>query len=126
VPLPGSLARFNRRVTNPLLAPFAARLPGFAIVEHRGRVSGRVYRNPVNAFEDRDGFVLALTYGRDVDWVRNVLAAGGCRLLRRGRTIPVTRPRLVPMSSVREAIPAPVRALLRQLDVADAMRLDRA
>jgi hypothetical protein len=58
--------------------------------------------------------------------VRNVLAAGGCRLIRRGRTIPVTRPRLVPISSVLGAIPAVVRAMLATLDVAEAMRLDRA
>ena len=37
--LPKGLARFNRVVTNRVVGPFAARLPGFAIVTHVGRRS---------------------------------------------------------------------------------------
>lgn len=43
-----------------------------AEVEHVGRRSGRTYRNPVNAFRDGDHVTFALTYGRRVDWLRNV------------------------------------------------------
>ena len=68
--------------------------PGFGVVIHRGRRSGREYQTPVNVFAAEDGYVLALTYGPDTDWVKNVLAAGGCELRTRGRAIRLVSPRL--------------------------------
>jgi deazaflavin-dependent oxidoreductase (nitroreductase family) len=93
--LPSWLARFNRVVTNRLTAPFARRLPGFAVVGHVGRRTGRPYRTPVNMFRSGDRYLIALTYGADRDWVKNVLAAGGCTVETRGTTIPLTDPRVV-------------------------------
>src|SRR5258708_9874623 len=43
-----------------MLGRFAARLPGFGIVTHVGRKSGRIYRTPVNVFREPDGFLIAL------------------------------------------------------------------
>lgn len=94
MPLPAWLARLNRRLANPTLCPVAGRLPYFGVVLHHGRRSGRLYRTPVNVFPDEGGFWVALTYGRDVDWVKNVLAAGGCRILHLARRIDFVRPRL--------------------------------
>jgi hypothetical protein len=74
------VAAFNLAVTNGITSRFAARLPGFGIVTHVGRKSGKDYRTPVNAFRAPEGFLIALTYGRESEWVRNVLAAGGCEL----------------------------------------------
>ena len=54
----------------------AGRLSPFAVVSHRGRVTGHDYATPVWAFGTGDGVVLALLYGAASDWVRNVLAAG--------------------------------------------------
>jgi deazaflavin-dependent oxidoreductase (nitroreductase family) len=118
------LARFNRRVTNHITGPFATQLPGFAVVRHTGRRSGRTYRTPVNAFRSADGYVIALTYGAEAQWVRNVLAAGGCELETRGRRIALTAPELF-HDEARRAVPPPVRAALRLLGVADFMRLRR-
>src|SRR4051812_50111715 len=84
MPLPKRLARFNLHVTNRVLGPFARRLPGFAVVAHVGRRSGRVRQTPVNLFRDGDRYVIALTYGADSQWVRNVLAAGAGGGGRRG------------------------------------------
>ena len=69
-------------------------VPGFGVVVHRGRHSGRRYQTPVSVFPAKDGYVFALTYGPGADWVKNVLAAGGCELRTRGRTIKLTSPRL--------------------------------
>ena len=69
-------------------------LPGFAIVIHRGRKSGKEYRTPVNAFRTKEGYRIALTYGAGSDWVRNVLAAGGCELVVRGKRMRMGEPRL--------------------------------
>lgn len=123
MPLPGWLARLNRRVTNPVLRPLAARLPYLGVVLHRGRTSGRPYRTPVGAFPHGDGFLIALTYGREVDWARNVLAAGGCRLVHRGRTVDLTDPRIVPLGEEAGAIPARIRGVLRLLGVTEVVRL---
>src|ERR1019366_7340469 len=78
------VAAFNLAVTNRITSRFAARLPGFGILTHVGRKSGRVYRTPVNVFRAPDGFLIALTYGRKSEGVRNVIAAGGCKLETRG------------------------------------------
>jgi deazaflavin-dependent oxidoreductase (nitroreductase family) len=86
------LARFNRRVTNRITGPVAKWLPGFGVITHTGRRSKRRYRTPVNVFAAPGGYVVALTYGADSDWVKNVLASGGCELDRRGRTEHLTAP----------------------------------
>jgi deazaflavin-dependent oxidoreductase (nitroreductase family) len=126
MPLPKRLARFNRRVTNPVVRTFAGWVPGLAIVIHTGRTSGREYRTPVNVFASRDGgYVLALTYGRDVQWARNVLASGGCAIQTLGRRVQLVAPRVVHDPSQR-LVPNPARAVLQLLGVEDFMLLDRA
>jgi deazaflavin-dependent oxidoreductase (nitroreductase family) len=122
MPLPDGLARFNRRVTNPFMRTFAGRMPGMAIVEHLGRSSGRQYRTPVNAFRTDDGCAIALTYGPDRDWVKNVQAAGGCTLRQRGRRVELGHPQIVAGTGL---LPTPVRAVLRVLNADSVLRLRR-
>lgn len=74
------LAAFHRVFTNRLLRPLVARMPGFGIVINVGRRTGTVYRTPVNVFRRSDRFLIALTYGKDSGWVKNVLAAGKCQI----------------------------------------------
>src|SRR5207245_6833958 len=106
------LAAFNLAVTNRISSRFAPRLPGFGIVTHVGRKSGRVYRTPVNVFRAPNGFLIALTYGRESEWVRNVLAAGGCELTTR-----CVRHQLYAQTIVRDPtcwrVPFPVWVILR-------------
>jgi deazaflavin-dependent oxidoreductase (nitroreductase family) len=118
MPLPNGLARFNLRVTNRLLGPLAEHLPGFGIVIHVGRRSGTVRRNPVNIFRRGDRYVIALTYGADSQWVRNVLAAGEFDVEIRGRRVHLVEPELV-HDATRRLVPAPVRLPLRAIDVGD-------
>ncbi|MGN9893426.1 nitroreductase/quinone reductase family protein [Micromonospora sp. L31] len=120
--LPRRLARFNRVVTNRVTGPLAGRLPGFGVIIHRGRRSGRVYRTPINIFRTSDGYVAALTYGV-TDWARNVLAAGSCDLEIRGRRAPLTRPRLV-HDPTRRDMPPVVRQLVGMIGVTDFLYLD--
>ena len=94
LPIPRGIARFNRRFTNRLTLKVAGYLPGFAIVSHVGRKSGRPYRTPVNAFRTDDGYIIALTYGAESDWVKNVLAAGSCELQTRGRRVRLFNPHI--------------------------------
>ncbi|MDQ7904951.1 nitroreductase family deazaflavin-dependent oxidoreductase [Phytohabitans sp. ZYX-F-186] len=119
--LPRRLARANRVVGNRVLGPVARHLPGFGIVVHRGRRSGRAYRTPVNIFKTTDGYVVALTYGLG-DWTRNVLAAGGCTVEIRRRPVHLTDPRLVD-DPTRSAVPLPIRPILAALGVTEFLHL---
>jgi deazaflavin-dependent oxidoreductase (nitroreductase family) len=111
-------ARFNCAVTNRVTLPLAGWLPQFGIVVHRGRRSGHEYRTPVNVFRNGDEFRIALTYGRGSDWVRNVMAASGARLLTRGRNYRVEDPRIIRDENP-EYVPSPMQPMLRMLRVTD-------
>ncbi|MEV0946760.1 nitroreductase family deazaflavin-dependent oxidoreductase [Rhodococcus sp. NPDC049939] len=93
--LPRSLARFNRVATNRVARRAAKYLPSFAVVEHRGRRSGTLYRTPVNVFDVDGRYRFALTYGANSDWVRNVMAEGGCTIETRHKTVVLTDPKIV-------------------------------
>ena|SRR5262245_38778169 len=118
---------FATHVVNPITRRFAGWLPGFGILEYRGRKSGRILRTPVNAFHQGSSYVFALTYGADVDWVKNVMAAGGCTLRTRGREVALVDPQLF-VDPSRRLMPPLVRLVLR-LDRATEflrMRIDRS
>jgi deazaflavin-dependent oxidoreductase (nitroreductase family) len=122
MPLSPRVARFNKRVTNRLTGLFATRAPGFAIIDHVGRKSGRTYATPINAFRTPTGYRVALTYGPGADWTRNVLAAGTCTLHTRGRRVACRDARLGTDPANRWAPPL-VRAILARVGVADYLDL---
>jgi deazaflavin-dependent oxidoreductase (nitroreductase family) len=122
VPIPLAVARFNRRVTNRVATPLLRRLPGFGVVHHVGRRSGRRFETPVNVFVVDGDYVVALTYGRETDWLRNVLAAGGCELEVRGRRVRCAAPEVFHDPSA-SRIRLPERPVLRWLGVTDFLRL---
>ena len=118
MPIPRAVGRWNKAGLNRITRHIAPWMPGFGVVIHSGRRSGRCYRTPVNVFPAADGYVFALTYGPDTDWVKNVLAAGGCELQTRGRTIRLTSPRIY-RDEDRRGIRPVEREVLRALNVAD-------
>ena len=122
MPIPKAIARLNRSVTNPILTPLARRLPGFALVTHVGRRSGRTYVTPVNLFRDGDGWVIALTYGADSQWVRNALAAGEIEVETRRRRVRLVVAEVVRDPS-RRRIPPPARWMLGLIDVDEFLLL---
>jgi deazaflavin-dependent oxidoreductase (nitroreductase family) len=95
-----------------------------AIVVHVGRKSHRRYRTPVVVFRRGDHFLIALTYGPDSEWVKNVLAEGGCELEMRGRTLRLHQPRVV-HDPQRQRMPLVVRVALGLLNVSDFLELRR-
>src|SRR5437660_10112182 len=115
------LAAINLAVTNRISSRFAPRFPGFGIVTHVGRKSGRVYRTPVNVFRAPEGFLIALTYGRESEWVKNVIAAGGCKLETRGVQYQLSAPTIV-HDPTRRRFPIPVRIVLRLIGAGDRLR----
>jgi len=125
VPIPRVVRQWNKAGLNKVTRRIAPWMPGLGVVVHRGRRSGRVYQTPVNVFAVQDGYVLALTYGPDTDWVKNILAAGECELRTRGRLIQVTAPRLY-HDETRRGIRPVERQVLRFIRVADFLSLKTA
>jgi deazaflavin-dependent oxidoreductase (nitroreductase family) len=109
--------RFRRvvhRYVNPVTQPVAKRLPGFAVLTHRGRKTGRSYGTPINVFRRGDDYFFFLTYGSDVQWVKNVLAAGSCTIETRGRVVELVEPELITDPELRPA-PPHVRFIERRI-----------
>ena len=116
MPLPHALGRFNKHATNRVIEPLAGYAPGLAVVVHHGRRSGKEYSTPVMSFGSPDRFRFALTYGKDTDWGRNVLAEGGCTVQNRGRSVNVDDPWIGRDPTANWAPPV-VRHILRALGV---------
>ena len=106
------LANINIVFTSRITSLFAGWLPGFGILTHVGRKSGKVYRTPVNVFRTPTGVVIALTYSSESEWVKNVLAAGVCELKTRGRKYQLSAPNVV-RDPTRQRFPIPVHLILR-------------
>ncbi len=124
MPAPRWVARANKIGLNRFTKYIAPWAPGWAIVVHRGRKSGRTFRTPLWAFRRRNGFVIALTYGPETDWVRNVLAAGGCELQTRRRRDQLGAP-VVFRDEDATDMPAFIRFMLRRVIKApEFLRLD--
>jgi deazaflavin-dependent oxidoreductase (nitroreductase family) len=109
----------NKHITNPLLHRFAQLSRGpFAVIRHVGRRSGKSYETTIMVWPLRDGFVIALTYGSEVDWYRNILAAEHCTLLWHGRVYTVEKPEPLDAEAALAAFPAAFRLILRRRGVA--------
>ncbi len=92
-----------------------ARRGPFALVRHVGRRSGREYETPLILARVPEGFVAELTYGPDVDWYKNITAAGRCTVLHHGREYEVVGISAIPAEKGMAAFPAPAQVILRAL-----------
>src|SRR5215472_8522635 len=116
------LANINIAFTNRITSMFSGWLPGFGILTHVGRKSGKVYRTPVNVFRAPNGFIIALTYSSQSEWVKNVLAAGSCELKTRRTKYQLSAPKVVRDPSRRQ-FPIPVRIVLMIVGADEYMEL---
>ena len=103
-----TLNRLTTRVARSRVGPFA-------LVRHVGRRSGRTYETPLILARVPAGFVAELTYGPDVDWYKNITAAGRCTVLHHRREYEINGIADVPAEQGLAAFPAPARAILRTL-----------
>ena len=117
-----SLRPFTSRIFNRLSIHVAGWLPAFAILTHVGRRSGRRYRTPINVFHRGDHYVFALTYGSDVEWLKNILVAGECEMRTRGQDIHLVEPELIVDPGLR-LMPVPVRIMGRLMRVTELLRM---
>jgi deazaflavin-dependent oxidoreductase (nitroreductase family) len=85
----------------------------FSLVRHVGRKPGRTYETPVILVKVPEGFIAELTYGAEVDWFRNVVAAGGCVVIHRGKEYCVNQVEPCSAPRGRRAYAAPFRLVLK-------------
>ncbi len=90
--IPSKVRYFNKRFLNKLTSKIARSSWGpFCMIYHIGRRSGKPYETPIIAFPTTEGFVIALTYGPEVDWYRNIRAAGRCRIQWHGKVYEINK-----------------------------------
>jgi deazaflavin-dependent oxidoreductase (nitroreductase family) len=87
----------------------------FSIIRHVGRRSGRTHETPVILARVPEGFVAELTYGENVNWYRNVVAAGGCDVTRGHEVHHVVSVEPYGTAEGRAAFPAVTRRVLAAL-----------
>ena len=91
----------------------------FALIRHVGRRSGKPYETVIWAWRLGEGFVIALTYGPEVDWYRNMRAAGGGTLVWHKRVYRVGKPEPIDAKTALPAFPAAFRPLFRWTGMRD-------
>jgi deazaflavin-dependent oxidoreductase (nitroreductase family) len=110
---------------NPLVTRLAVtgRMQSIAMVHHQGRKSGRTYATPTSARPISGGFVIAMTFGPESDWVQNLLAAGGCEIDWKGRQYSLVHPEIIDWATARTAFSPLERILLRAIGMTSFIRL---
>src|SRR6266705_4334519 len=117
------------KVLNPLIVKLAGRrhFRMAAQIRHTGRRSGRIYTTPVSARRSGDMVVIALTFGNQSDWARNVRSAGGGTIRIEGEDYDVTQPQIVSRQEARPLVQAAFgpmeRAGFRVLGIKQVMSL---
>lgn len=117
-------ARFTK-FANHIFGHVMPHLPGFGVVCHRGRTSGRQYRTPVKLFRSGRKYLISLPYGPESDWVRNVCAAGGCELEIGRQRVRLTMPQVC-VDPAPPEIPAFISFVRRKLHITQHLTLVQA
>lgn len=105
---PAWFDRLQAKYMNPVMRRVAPYLPAFAVIEHRGRKSGKPYSTPVNAFRSKGTFAVVLGHGV-TDWARNVVAAGETDVRSQFRTIHITNARILEPGRATPDLPKPAQ-----------------
>jgi deazaflavin-dependent oxidoreductase (nitroreductase family) len=96
------------KMLNPLIVKLAGRrhFHMAAQIRHVGRRSGRTYTTPVSARRSGDTVVIALTFGNQSDWSRNVRSAGGGTIRIDGEDHHVTQPQVMSLQEAKPLVQA--------------------
>lgn len=122
MPIPSWVPALNKRFLNKAMVLLAGHGP-FVELEHRGRRSGDTHRVPLMAFRDGSVVTIALTYGPDVDWLKNLRAAGGGRIHLHDGLLTLGAPRALPTEEGLHRMPAAPRHVLPVLRVTEFVEL---
>jgi deazaflavin-dependent oxidoreductase (nitroreductase family) len=108
------LERLQIKYMNPLIRPLSKRMPGFAVIKHRGRTSGKDYEAIVSAYRKDGVLAIGLMHGK-TNWVKNVLSAGEADIRVGRKDLHLTNPRVLPAGTVDPTLPnVPAKLAKRQ------------
>lgn len=116
---------FNKYVLNPVMM-FVDR-PHFyaAALHHTGRRSGREYAIPVVAEPIEGGYIIPLSYGENVDWLKNVRATGRCAIEARDGTYTLGDPEVMDTEEALAAMSPRARLMFRAFGHERCLKLVR-
>jgi deazaflavin-dependent oxidoreductase (nitroreductase family) len=107
-----------KHTLNPLTLKLArSSLGPFSLIRHVGRRSGKQYETPIMVAPIAEGFVIELTYGPEVDWYKNVQAAGRCTIHWHGKDYEINRIEPISAEAGRAAFPTPIRLMLQVMNM---------
>ena len=86
----------------------------WGLIEHVGRTTGHLYRTPVSPRPIDGGYEFPLPYGTDVQWVKNVQAAGEARIQYHDTIVELDRPEIVEAQDA-ASVPDAARDLAQRL-----------
>lgn len=125
-PVVNAVRRVNRAVFNPRQMGSAGTPGAYAsVIRHSGRTTGKPYETPVGAVPTEDGFVIALPYGTQSDWLKNVLAAGSATIVNEGHTYRVDQPEVAAIETFAAQFPPSDQRSHRLFGVDQALRVRR-
>ena|SRR5438132_3313195 len=130
---PSPIVKIVMRPMTKMLNPLIVKLAGrrhfrmAAQIRHVGRRSGRTYTTPVSARRSGDTVLIALTFGNQSDWSRNVRSGGGGSIRIEGEDLDVTQPQVLSRQEakplVQSAFSRLERASFRMLGIKQVMVL---
>ena len=119
-----AVRRFTKEVVNPQQMESAGQPGAYAaVIEHKGRKSGKAYRTPIGVSPHGDDFITMLPYGRRSDWLQNILAVGSATILFEGESYSVDRLEVVPLNAAR--LDDKDRKLARLFGVSECLKMHK-
>lgn len=114
----------NKHLLNPLMLRLAGTRFWYAsVIRHTGRRSGRRFSTPIVADRVGTDILIPLPYGTDVDWVRNVLAAGEATLVCKGETLSVGSPEIIDSATALPRLPQSRRRTFERVAISHFLLL---
>ena len=115
---------FNKYSLNHLTLLFAgSKIGPFSKLIHKGRKSGKTYQTPFVATFIDDTIIIPLTYGDQVDWLRNILATGGCEVVYRKERLLTTNPEVLHSREAINNLPKKRRRLFERFKLEKFLRM---
>lgn len=115
---------FNKFVFNHLTLRFAgSKIGPFSKLIHKGRKSGKTFHTPVVATYNGEIVIIPLSYGDQVDWLKNILVAGGCDIIFRKKRMTVTHPEVISGEIALSLLPEKRRKLFERFNLVNFLKL---
>ena len=124
-PVLNTVRRLGRATKGLVLSSAGTAGNSVSVVHHVGRTTGQAYETPIGAVPTDDGFVIALPYGPNTDWLKNVLASGKATIVHDGASHAVDRPEVVAIADVTQMFSPNDQRAHRWFGVEDCLRVRR-